>query len=340
MAAGMIGIFELQPPAWMEKIRGGAAQKSGTLIGSFLVGAVAALVASPCTGPFVVSMLTFAATMGSPGIGFLLLFVLGLGMGAVFFAAGSLNLLARPGPWMVWVRYAFGVILFGVALYFLSSNRLLPRVPLLGTDLGIYVLGFGLAVLTWWGLARHLVKKEGERVGIARRRGAGMAVALVLVTGIVAQLTSHAAPAAAASGGELAATASEGWIRLRDVDHLQAEVARAKKEGRPVIVDVWATWCNYCKEFDHVIESDPHLTAQIGKFVRLKIDESTAAPADNDPLRVAAGLPKTGQPCMAFFDQEGRIRKAAQVAGWFGSMDASTRELSRRVDFLLGTPRE
>ena len=47
----------------------------------------------------------------------LLFFALGLGMGAVFFAAGSLNLLARPGPWMVWVRYGFGMLLFGGALF-------------------------------------------------------------------------------------------------------------------------------------------------------------------------------------------------------------------------------
>ena len=57
-------------------------------------------------------------------LGFLLFSTLGLGMGAVFFAAGSLNLLARPGPWMVWVRYAFGVILFGVALYSANSGQL------------------------------------------------------------------------------------------------------------------------------------------------------------------------------------------------------------------------
>ena len=103
MAAGMMGIFELQPPAWMERMRGGAQKKSGTLIGSFLLGILAALVASPCTGPFVVSMMGAAATHG-PFYGFLWLSALGLGMGAVFFAAGSLNLLARPGPWMIWVH--------------------------------------------------------------------------------------------------------------------------------------------------------------------------------------------------------------------------------------------
>ncbi len=43
LAAGMIGIYELQPPAWMERMRGGAQQKSGTIIGSFLLGILAAL---------------------------------------------------------------------------------------------------------------------------------------------------------------------------------------------------------------------------------------------------------------------------------------------------------
>jgi len=38
MAAGMMGFFELQPPAWMERMRGGAQKRSGTIVGSFLLG--------------------------------------------------------------------------------------------------------------------------------------------------------------------------------------------------------------------------------------------------------------------------------------------------------------
>ncbi len=314
LAAGMLGVFELQPPAWMERIRGGAAQKSGTLLGAFLLGALAAVIASPCTGPFVVAMLTYVATTGSAWTGFLLFFTLGLGMGAVFFAAGSLNLLARPGPWMVWVRYAFGVILVGVALYFLANAGVLTRVPL-------FVAGFAIALLTWALVERHLVKGEGERVAVARKRGALLAVSLAVVTGVVAHLT--AMPEETLS-----------WTRVKDVAELQAEVDRARAQSRPVIVDVWATWCGNCKDFDHVMETHASLRTKLADFVRIKIDETD----DKLPeLRRAVGLPEQGQPRMAFIDPRGRIRRALDVAGLFqGDADLNARELERRIDFVAG----
>jgi thiol:disulfide interchange protein DsbD len=72
-------------------------------------------------------MLLFAAQSGSLLLGFLMFFSLGLGMGAVLFAAGSVNLLMRPGPWMVWVRNGFGVVLVGGGLYYLAdAGRLTP----------------------------------------------------------------------------------------------------------------------------------------------------------------------------------------------------------------------
>lgn len=314
LAAGMLGIFEMQPPAWMEKIRGGAAQKSGTLLGSFLLGCVAALIASPCTGPFVVGLLTFVATTGNPALGFLLFFTLGLGMGAVFFAAGSLNLLAKPGPWMVWVRYVFGILLFGVALYFLGAYAGLTSIPL-------FAVGFALAFLTWWLVVRHLVKHEGERPGVAQKRGAGVAVAIALVTGVVAHLTYVPA-------------STLDWIKLKDVDHLEQEVARATSEGRPVLVDVWATWCHYCKEYDKVMERDDELRTALSEFVLLKVDETDDSRPD---LRTAVGLPLKGQPVMAFLDREGRIHRAADVERWYGKKGEDPAvELKRRIEHVEG----
>jgi thiol:disulfide interchange protein DsbD len=229
--------------------------------------------------------------------------------------------LARPGPWMVWVRYGFGIILFGVALYFLANAGLLPTIPL-------FAFGFSVALLAWWALARHLVKGEGERVGVARQRGAILAVILILVTGGIAQLTHHEKPPEVASAGD---GKGEGWVKLESLDHLKREIARAKELGRPAVVDVWAEWCHNCKLYDAIIESDPYLREKFRNFVRLKIDETDAS---YDDLRTAVGLPVSGQPRMAFFDEQGRIRKSADIERWFGK-DESIAQLKRRIDFLL-----
>lgn len=320
LAAGMMGFFELQPPAWMERMRGGAQTRSGTLVGSFLLGILAAVIASPCTGPFVVGMLAFVATMQDPLLGFLLFGTLGLGMGAVFFAAGSLNLLARPGPWMVWVRYAFGVILFGVALYLLANAGQFDVDEAGYTDdvIVLFAVGFAVALVAWWAVARHLHRKEGEKIDVARMRGAILSISLVIATGAVAFLTR---PASAGS---------EGWVKLTSVAHLQEEVARATEEGRPVVVDVWATYCTHCKEYDVVVADDPYLAKAFAEMVRLKIDETDGNRVD---LRRAVGLPDGAKPRMAFFDEKGRIRRAADIAGWYGGNSGA--ELQKRVDFLF-----
>ncbi|MHC5010929.1 MAG: protein-disulfide reductase DsbD family protein [Planctomycetota bacterium] len=311
LAIGMLGIIEMQPPAWMEKMRGGAQRRSGTIIGSFLLGAMAAVIASPCTGPVIVGMLAFTTQAGSVGLGFMLFFTLGLGLGAVFFAAGSLNLLMRPGPWMVYVRYFFGVVLVGVALYYVADPGLIGPIAL-------FTIGFVIAAVTGFAVARHLVNKEGEVPATARFRGFWVAIALVLTTGLVAMLTRQGL-----AGGP------DGWIKVRDVAHLQEEVARAKAEGRPVVVDVWAIWCKYCKEYDKVIERDPYLREAFDQMVRLKIDVEKDARED---LRAALGLP-AGQPKMVFFDEQGRIRRAADIQQWYGGDSGS--ELRRRVDLVF-----
>jgi thiol:disulfide interchange protein len=319
MAAGMMGIFELQPPAWMERMRGGAQKKSGTVLGSFLLGLLAALIASPCTGPFVVGLITFVATTQDPLLGFAWLFTLGLGMGAVFFAAGSLNLLARPGPWMVWVRYGFGIILFGVALYLVAKGGLLDLDPAVTGDHWIAVLAVGVivGVIAWWAMARHLVRKEGESKEVARRRGAILSLCIIGVAILVAWFS-------------VPPEAGPMWIKVKDVAHMRQEVERAKEEGRPVVVDVWATYCTNCIKFDHVIADDPYLRKAFDDMVRLKIDETDGMRVD---LRRAVGLPDGAKPRMAFFDEQGRIRRAADVMHWY--KDQSGAELRRRVDFLF-----
>ncbi len=94
---------------------------------------------------------------------------------------------------------------------------------------------------------------------------------------------------------------------------------------------MWATWCTYCKAYDRVIEDDPYLRQTFDEdLVRLKIDVETD---DREDLRTALGIPFKTQPRMAFFDEKGRIRRAADVIKWYGG--EATTELKKRVDFLL-----
>ena len=307
LSLGMYGIYELQPPAWLQKFQGSA--KGGNVLGAFLFGALAAVIASPCTGPVIAGMVVYAAQEGNLFMGFLRFVALGLGMGAVFFAAGSLNLVMRPGPWMVWVRHAFGVILTGAALFYLANNELLAPT-------GVFVAGFAAAALIGFGIVRHLVKAQGQEMRPAAGQGAKVSVAIVLMTFLVAMLTrpSH----------ELS------WTVVKSRQDVLAEIEKAKAFGKPTVVDVWATWCHYCKEYDSVIEKDPVLLERFRKVHRVRLDVTNS---NFNEIRSALRIPGS-QPFMVFVDKDGSQRWELAIYRWFGEGAAS--ELAKRLDCLEG----
>jgi thiol:disulfide interchange protein len=88
---------------------------------AFTLGAVAALLAGACVAPVVISVLLMATDMHAKGmvIGLALPFLLGVGMALPWpFMGASLSFLPKPGKWMVWVKYSFGVAIILFALYY------------------------------------------------------------------------------------------------------------------------------------------------------------------------------------------------------------------------------
>jgi thiol:disulfide interchange protein DsbD len=309
LSLGMFGIYELQPPAFVQRMQGGA--KGGNPIGAFLFGALAAVIASPCTGPFIAAALVFIAQSGSVLLGFLIFFAIGLGMGSVFFAAGSLNLLMKPGPWMVWVRYMFGVIMIGGALYYLASaDKLVPP--------ALFVAGFLIAVAVAFGVARHLVRKEGEAVPHAASQAAKVAVLIAVATGLVAVLTRRSS-----------ADDQLDWTTVTSREQLVAEVDKARAQGKGTVVDVWATWCHFCVKYDDLIAEDPPLRDEMSRFHRLRMDLTNEDRPWEAGLREGLGIPTNLQPFMVFLDSQGRIRRDSDVT-WPKDADP-TKDLLERA---------
>ena len=319
LAFSMIGVYELQPPAWLMKLQGGAQKRSGSIIGAFMFGILGAIIASPCTAPAVAGMLIVTAKTGSLTLGFLMFFMLGLGMGAVFYAAGALNFLMRPGPWMVWIRYAFGVMLYAMAMYYLFGKGLIGAPTL-------WVLGMIICAAAAYGIYWHLTTKEGEDKGRARTRGIQVAATWVAATVLIFLF-------AAPFTGE--------WTKVKDRQHLATLVKEANAEGKPVVVDFWAIWCATCVEYDKLIEEDPELNKLFTRVAKLKVDVGNDA-IDHKDIRDALGMGREaqGQPYMVMIDKDGRIRRAADVTGWYNSADESAERLKARLAVILGTETE
>jgi len=117
----LLDVFTVSAPArW--------AAWAGRLVGdspgaAFAMGAASGLVAAPCGAPAFAAVLTFVAGSGSAALGFLYLLAFSLGMTALLVAVGlSSGLLAalpRAGRWMLWIKRAGGVLLIGMAEYYL-----------------------------------------------------------------------------------------------------------------------------------------------------------------------------------------------------------------------------
>jgi thiol:disulfide interchange protein len=118
-----LNILEVIPfPAWWHSVRSGSPAAAG-VFGAFLVGAASGLVASPCTSPVLLGLLTFVAANQSVVFGGSMLFAFSLGMGILLILVGTFSGLAaalpRPGPWMVGVKKLLGFVMLGLAEYYL-----------------------------------------------------------------------------------------------------------------------------------------------------------------------------------------------------------------------------
>jgi Thiol:disulfide interchange protein len=117
MGLQLIGVFNFELPGLKAM-----PEKRGGVLGSFGVGLLFGLVASPCATPVLAVLMTYVAGQGVLWYGALLLFIYGLGHGLPLIIAGTftavLKSLPRLGKWSQYINYLSGAILIVLGLYF------------------------------------------------------------------------------------------------------------------------------------------------------------------------------------------------------------------------------
>jgi cytochrome c-type biogenesis protein len=123
-AAMMADVIPVPIPAALRD-RAASAGNGGRYAGVFVMGVASGLVAAPCGAPVMAAILTWVATTKSALLGFVYLLAFSIGMSTLLlffaFVADTSLRLPRAGPWMLWVKRAFAIILLGVAEYYLIS---------------------------------------------------------------------------------------------------------------------------------------------------------------------------------------------------------------------------
>ena len=121
-ALAMLDVIPVRMPSALLQ-RAATAGTGGRFGGAFVMGALSGLVAAPCSAPVMAAVLTWVTATKSALLGFLYLFAFSLGMCALLVvvgvSTGAVSRLPRAGVWMLRVKKVFGLLMLGVAEYYL-----------------------------------------------------------------------------------------------------------------------------------------------------------------------------------------------------------------------------
>ncbi len=275
LAAAMFGAFSLQlPPRWQHALHQLAgAQSSGSLPGVFVMGAISALVCSPCTTAPLSGALLYVAQSGDRALGAVVLYALALGMGIPLLLLGTLGprWLPRRGLWMQRVKVLFGFILLAVPVLLLA--RILPE-PLIRAAWSVLImLTLGYLLLALCPISRL-------------RRLALLLLPLLAI----------------ASWFWLAPSAHQTlpFVEVKNLQELEQQLAIAREQGQPVMLDLYADWCVACKQFEEQTFSDPQVQQRLLRYHLLRVDVTDPLPPQRELLET---LQVSGLPAILFFGE-------------------------------------
>ena len=121
-AFNLFGLFEINLPSFISDRFFNKSQNS-SLVGDFLNGFFATLMATPCSAPFVGTAITFAFTQ-SMFMMFLIFLFMGFGMSLPYLLVSilpqTLYFFPKPGKWMVYLKYLMGFLLLATLLWIVS----------------------------------------------------------------------------------------------------------------------------------------------------------------------------------------------------------------------------
>ncbi|WP_139415016.1 protein-disulfide reductase DsbD family protein [Chlamydia abortus] len=271
---------------------GGSKNKA---VGAVFNGVLATLVTTPCTGPFLGSILGLVMSLSF--IKQLLIFTsIGLGMALPYLVFSifpkMLSVLPKPGSWMSTFKQLTGFMLLGtvtwLAWIFGSETSTTALIILLA---GLWLTGIGAWILGKWGTP---VSPKKHRV-----------IASTVFLGFVAGALS------------LSFVASKHFVEATETAVVQennvwqpfssAKLAQLRKEGRAVFVNFTAKWCLTCQMNKPVLyaravqemfkehgvvtleadwtRKDPEITEELARLGRASVPSYVYYPADqSDPI--------------------------------------------------------
>ncbi len=296
LSLSMFGLYEIQMPNSLVAKAGGA--KNG-YYGAFFMGLTMGIVAAPCIGPFVLGLVTFVAAKGDPFYGFLMFFVLALGLGfpylllAIF--SGKIKKLPRSGVWMESVKHIFGLILLGMALYFILP--LLPK-NISGYVLPVFFIIAALYILIFDKLANNIK---------------GFRIFKITFSIILIAVAAYA-------------LIPEKKSSIEWKSYSENSLSKSTSLNKGAIIDFYADWCIPCKELDASTFSNPKVIEESKNFITLKANMTKTLSPDVEQLRDKYKI--VGVPTILILNSKGK--EIQRITGFVNAKEFS--EMLKKVE--------
>ena len=260
-------------------------------IGAFMLGAGSGLIAAPCVGPILATILVIAASHQNPTLGGLLLFIYAAGLSIPFLLLGTfsglLSRLPKSGHWLHWIKFitAIGILL---TISFFHRGVL----DAVFTTIGLYRYPLALGGLLAFGIlfGRNGINRHQPMITLA---GALLSTVMLYHAFLFAPQK----------------LSQQGGIKWQ----ASIEAALETEHADIIFVDTYATWCATCKQLEEQTFTDASVQAALQKISSVKIDFSEH---DARSSAFAKQFQIQGIPTLLFLDKTGTEIPGTRVNGF------------------------
>jgi suppressor for copper-sensitivity B len=233
--------------------------------GSFLTGAFATLLATPCSAPFLGTAISFALTSSNIEL-FLIFFAMGVGLATPYILVSIfpriVNIFPKPGSWMIKIKYLLGAFLFATLVWLLwvlaSIIGYFGAIP-------VYILISALLGVLYWSKANNT---PSIRVIL-------FVVYISAMAFIIPQFLV----------GDKFTPQDEAKSKWQHFD--QAKLAEYIGQDKLIFVDITADWCLTCKfnKINVINSAEIENLFEKNQVIRIKADYTKPSAEINNYLK-------------------------------------------------------
>ena len=314
LALSMFGFYELKlPNKWQSKLFGNKTSGNNSILGAAFMGVLSAIIVGPCVAPPLAGALLYISQTGDAQLGGLALFSMGLGFGVPLIIIGisSGELLPRAGAWMNSIKQVFGVLMLGVAIWFME--RVLPASLVL-------ILWSGLFIFS--SVFLGVFERSGDKISSWDRLRKGLGL-LILFYGLILLYAS------VSGGGTVLDPFNKKtmgsfkgetlpFVYVSDLSELDDQLSQSRLDGEIVMLDFYADWCIECKQMEAYTFSNSSVKDILKDVKLIKADVTENNNMDKALLK---NFELFGPPAILFFDKQSNEIRSHRLIGFFKSRE-------------------